>query len=284
MRVLSIAVLALSLMVVTVGSVISSAGYGLSIPDWPLALGRLVPDPLIGGIAWEFSHRVLSLITAVATLLLGGLLLATADALQRRIGTAMMAIIVVQIVLGGLGVLQEFSWLLKVMHASLAHLFVGTAAAAVALISTAGVPASDRLADPAAIRRTRAFSSMLLLQLVAGAVVRHADTKAVMLGALVLHLLLAIGVAASGITIALRIGSVVSGWRSAAAYAIGAGVIAQILLGFTVFLSAPEPGAIGQQALSYIWHAGAHVVVGALLLACSTALYIRLSRDLEPAG
>ena len=279
MRVLSIAVLALSLMLVAVGSVISSSGYGLSIPDWPLALGSLIPDPLVAGIAWEFAHRVLSLITGLATLLLGGVLLTTADALQRRLGTALMAIILVQIVLGGLGVLQEFPWLLKVMHASLAHLFVGTAAAAVALLSTDSMPASDQVADPAAIRRTRAFSSMLLLQLVAGAVVRHAETQAVMLGALVLHLLLAIGVAVSGITIALRIGSVVSGWRSAAAYAIGAGVMVQILLGVTVFLSAPEPGAIGQQPLSYIWHAGSHMVVGALLLACSTALYLRLSRD-----
>ena len=284
MKVLSIAVLALSLMLVAVGSVISSSGYGLSIPDWPLALGRLIPDPLVAGIAWEFTHRVLSLITGLATLLLGGILLTTADALQRRLGTALMAIILVQIVLGGLGVLQGFPWLLKVMHASLGHLFVGIAAAEVALLSTGGVPASDQVADPAAIRRTRAFSSMLLLQLVAGAVVRHAETQAVMLGALVLHLVLAIGVAVSGITIALRIGSVVSGWRSAAAYAIGAGVMVQILLGITVFLSAPEPGAIGQQSLSYIWHAGSHVVVGALLLACSTALYLRLSRDLEPAG
>ena len=279
MRVLSIAVFALSLMLVTVGSVISSSGHGLSIPDWPLALGSLIPDPLVAGIAWEFTHRVLSLITGLATLLLGGLLLTTADALQRRLGTAMMAIILVQIVLGGLGVLQEFPWLLKVMHASLAHLFVGTATAAVALLSTGGVPASDQVADPAAIRRTRAFASMVLLQLVAGAVVRHAETQAVMLAALVLHLLLAIGMVVTGMSIALRIGAALSGWRSAVAYAIGAGVMVQILLGITVFLSAPEPGAIGQQSLSYIWHAGLHVVVGALLLACSTALYLRLSRD-----
>ena len=279
MKVLSIAVLALSLMLVAVGSVISSSGYGLSIPDWPLALGRLIPDPLVAGIAWEFTHRVLSLITGLATLLLGGILLTTADALQRRLGTALMAIILVQIVLGGLGVLQEFPWLLKVMHASLAHLFVATAAATVALLSTGGVPGSDQGAGPAAIRRTRAFASMLLLQLVAGAVVRHAETQPVMLGALVLHLLLAIGIVVTGMSIALRIGAALSGWRSAAAYAIGAGVMVQILLGITVFLSAPEPGAIGQQPLSYIWHSGSHVVVGALLLACSTALYLRLSRD-----
>ncbi len=276
MRVLSIAVLALSLVVVAVGSVISSAGYGLAIPDWPLALGSLVPDPLVGGIAWEFAHRVLSLITAVATVLLGGLLLSTADALQRRLGTAMMGIILVQVLLGGVGVLEEFPWLLKVMHASLAHLFVGTAAAAAALTSSAGTPVPDQVADPAAIRRTRAFTSMLLLQLVAGAVVRHAPTQTVMLAALLLHHLLAVGVAISGITIALRIGSAMSGWRSAAAYTIGVGVIAQILLGITVLVSAPEPGATGQQSLSYIWHAGSHVVAGAVLLACSTALYLRL--------
>ena len=120
---------------------------------------------------------------------------------------------------------------------------------------------------------------MVLLQLVAGAVVRHAETQAVMLGALVLHLLLAIGMAVTGMSIALRIGAALSGWRSAVAYAIGAGVMVQILLGITVFLSGPEPGAIGQQSLSYIWHAGLHMVVGALLLACSTALYLRLSRD-----
>ncbi len=284
MRVLAIVVLSLSLVLVTVGSVISSSGYGLSIPDWPLAQGSLIPDPLVGGIAWAFAHRALSLITGLATLLLGGLLLTNADALLRRLGTAMMAIVLVQILVGGLGVLQEFPWLLKVMHGSLAHLFVGVAAAAVAMINTGVVPAANELPDPAAIRRTRAFSSMLLLQLVAGAVVRHAETQAVMIGALLLHLLLAIGIAITGISIALRLGSALSGWRSRVAYAIGAGIVVQVLLGFTVFVSAPEPGAIGQQSLSYIWHAGSHVVVGALLLACGSALYLRLSRDVELVG
>ena len=284
MRVLAIVVLSLSLVLVTVGSVISSSGYGLSIPDWPLAQGSLIPDPLVGGIAWAFAHRALSLITGLATLLLGGLLLTNADALLRRLGTAMMAIVLVQILVGGLGVLQEFPWLLKVMHGSLAHLFVGVAAAAVAMINTGVVPAANELPDPAAIRRTRAFSSMLLLQLVAGAVVRHAETQAVMIGALLLHLLLAIGIAITGISIALRLGSALSGWRSRVAYAIGAGIVVQVLLGFTVFVSAPEPGAIGQQSLSYIWHAGSHVVVGALLLACGSALYLRLSARCGTGG
>ena len=284
MRALSTVVFLLSLMVVMVGSVISSSGYGLSIPDWPLALGSLIPDPLVGGIAWEFAHRALSLITGLATLLLGGLLLTNADPLQRRLGTAMMAIILVQILLGGLGVLQEFPWLLKVMHASLAHLFVGVAAAAVAVINPGVAPAANGLPDPAALRRIRAFASMVLVQLVAGAVVKHAETQAVMIGALLLHLLLAIGIAITGISIALRLGSALSGGRSTLAYAIGAGIVVQVLLGFTVFVSAPEPGAIGQQPLSYVWHAGSHVVVGALLLACGTVLYLRLSRDLELAG
>ena len=282
MRALSIAVFALSLTVVMVGSVISSSGYGLSIPDWPLALGSLIPEPLVGGIAWEFAHRVLSLVTGLAALLMGGLLVTNADPLSRRLGTAMMALILIQIVLGGVGVLQEFPWLLKVMHASLAHLFVGVAAAAVVAVSPA-LPATNELPDPSAVRRTRAFSFMVLLQLVAGAVVRHAETQVVMIGALLLHLLLAIGIVVAGISIALRLGYGLSGWRSGVAYAIGAGIVVQVLLGFTVFVNAPEPGALGQQSLSYIWHAGSHVVMGSFLLACGTALHLRLSRDLELA-
>ena len=251
MKVLAGTVLFLSLTLVAVGSVVSSSGYGLAIPDWPLALGTLIPHPLVGGIAWEFAHRVLSLVTGLATFVLAGLMLAATDALQRRIGIAMMVLIVAQILLGGIGVLHEFPWLMKVMHASLAHLFVGTVAAAVAVTAATGRTPRDRV-EEGAVRRTRALASMVVLQLVAGAVVRHAETKTVMLAALLLHLVLAIGVTVSGLSIALRMGSAFSGGKSRLAYAIGGAIVVQILLGFTVLLNAPEPGATGQQSSSYI--------------------------------
>ncbi len=278
MKVLSWTVLLLSLVVLVVGSVISSSGYGLAIPDWPLAQGRLVPTPLAGGIAWEFAHRVLALATGLVSLLLGAVLLKTSDTLLQRLGNALMALIVVQIVLGGLGVLQEFPWLLRVLHAALAHLFVGLAAATVAAVHADSV-AAGKAVDSRNLRRVRAFTSMILLQMLAGAIVRHAETQGVMLGALMLHVVLAIGATIAGLSIALRLAAVLKGWRSRVAYLIGAGVLAQILLGITVLVQAPEPAATGQQSLSYIWHSVSHVVVGAVLLASGTALFLRLSRD-----
>ena len=278
MRVLSLILLFLSLIVLTVGSVISSSGYGLAIPDWPLALGGVVPTSMVAGIAWEMAHRVLALITGFISLVLGAMLLKTSDVLLRRLGSALMALILVQIVLGGLGVLYEFPWLLQVLHATLGHLFVGLAAATVVVLHPDSVTAGKAV-DSQGLRRVRSFTSMLLLQILAGAVVRHAETGAVMLGALILHLVLAIGVTVSAVTIMLRLGTVLQGWRSRIAYAIGGGVLAQIVLGFTGLLQAPEPGAPGQQSLSYVWHSGCHVLVGAILLAFGTALFLRLSRD-----
>ncbi len=278
MRVLSLTLLFLSLIVLTVGSVISSSGYGLAIPDWPLALGGMVPVSMVAGIAWELSHRMLALITGLISLVLGAMLLKTSDPLLRRLGSALMALILVQIMLGGLGVLQEFPWLLRVLHAALAHLFVGLVAATVAVLHPDSV-AAGKVVNAQGLRRVRSFISMILLQILAGVVVRHTETGAVMLGALILHLVLAIGVTVSGFTVALRLGTVLQGWRSGIAYAIGGGVLAQIFLGVTVLLQVPEPGSIGQPSLSYVWHAGSHVLVGAVLLAFGTALFLRLSRD-----
>src|ERR1700674_2091533 len=41
------------------GALVTSNDAGLSIPDWPLAYGSLHP-PMVGGIRYEFSHRVIA--------------------------------------------------------------------------------------------------------------------------------------------------------------------------------------------------------------------------------
>jgi heme A synthase len=43
-----------------VGSLVTTTGSGLSIPDWPLAYGRAVPPHWEGGIAFEYTHRVIA--------------------------------------------------------------------------------------------------------------------------------------------------------------------------------------------------------------------------------
>src|SRR5208337_5664062 len=41
------------------GALVTSNDAGLSIPDWPLAYGSLTP-PMVGGIRYEFTHRVIA--------------------------------------------------------------------------------------------------------------------------------------------------------------------------------------------------------------------------------
>lgn len=279
-KILSVALLILGFLLLVVGSVISSSGYGLAIPDWPLAQGRLVPPHLVGGIAWEFTHRVLALCATLLAVALWAALGKRSDPMARRLSGAAAAVIVIQVVVGGIGVLQEFPWLHKVLHASLSHLFVGLAAAVAALLCESGLQKASSV-DPSSLRRIRAFTSMVLLQIVAGAVVRHADSRGTMMMALLLHVLLAVGVVVAGLSTGFRLAPVLSGWRSKACYGVVGGVIIQVLLGVTVLLQIPMPDDTGQASLSYIWHSAAHILVGGFLLAAGSALYVSLRRSIS---
>ena len=46
---------------VIAGGLVTSNDAALSVPDWPLSWGRLVPT-LEGGIRYEFAHRVAALV------------------------------------------------------------------------------------------------------------------------------------------------------------------------------------------------------------------------------
>ncbi len=49
------------------GALVTSNDAGLSIPDWPLAYGSLTP-PMVGGIRYEFTHRVIATCVGLLTI------------------------------------------------------------------------------------------------------------------------------------------------------------------------------------------------------------------------
>src|SRR5258707_3025573 len=53
------------------GALVTSNDAGLSIPDWPLAYGSLTP-PMVGGIRYEFTHRVIATCIGLLTIGLAG--------------------------------------------------------------------------------------------------------------------------------------------------------------------------------------------------------------------
>src|SRR4051812_23030502 len=52
---------------VIAGALVTSNDAALSVPDWPLSWGRVVP-PLEGGIRYEFAHRALAAWVGLLTL------------------------------------------------------------------------------------------------------------------------------------------------------------------------------------------------------------------------
>ena len=108
---------------VVFGAVVRLKGAGLSCPDWPLCYGELVPS-MEFGVLFEVGHRYLA---SLVSLGLVGLTAAMffVEGARERIGKHVVVawiVLVVQIVLGGLTVLQLLaSWTVT------SHLLCGNA-------------------------------------------------------------------------------------------------------------------------------------------------------------
>src|SRR4030042_4131220 len=51
------------------GALVTSNDAGLSVPDWPLSYGSLTP-PMVGGIVYEHTHRVVASVIGLLTIVL----------------------------------------------------------------------------------------------------------------------------------------------------------------------------------------------------------------------
>jgi cytochrome c oxidase assembly protein subunit 15 len=58
-----------AIFLIVAGATVTSTGSGDTVPDWPLAYHSIVP-PLIGGIVFEYSHRVIAGITSLLVTIL----------------------------------------------------------------------------------------------------------------------------------------------------------------------------------------------------------------------
>ncbi|HET8577261.1 MAG TPA: COX15/CtaA family protein [Methylomirabilota bacterium] len=153
----------------TIGNIVSATGSGLACPDWPLCHGSLIP-PLRPDVLVEYGHRL----AAVAASLL--LVTTIAITLHRtgprgagRLGIALLALLGVQIGLGGVTVLLKLPHLISTTHLVNALLiFGGLLLIAVGTEPAAAFPGSFKLA-----RLARAGLVVLLVQLALGGYVRH---------------------------------------------------------------------------------------------------------------
>ena len=134
---------------VTLGGIVRVTNSGDACPDWPLCHGQLIP-PLDYHTMLEYSHRLSA--TVVGVLVLVALYLAWRHYRGSRptlISTsAGMLLVIAAVVLGGLTVLSELTWWVRLIHLGLAELVV--ASMAVAWVSSGPIEGSI---SPEAIER-----------------------------------------------------------------------------------------------------------------------------------
>jgi cytochrome c oxidase assembly protein subunit 15 len=160
----------------TAGALVTSNDAGLSIPDWPLAYGSMVP-PFVGGIRYEFSHRVIAGVVATLTVVLAVWLWRVEKRKWvRTFGWIALGTVVTQAIIGGLTVVLRQPIPISVAHACVAQIFF-CSLISLALFTSRWwqqeLPQIDDTGSPQLRTISILTASATFLQLVLGAAVRH---------------------------------------------------------------------------------------------------------------
>jgi len=170
---------------VIAGGLVTSTQSGLSVPDWPLSYGQVMP-PMVGGILYEHGHRMVATFVGMLTI---GLAVWLWRKERRRwmrvLGFVALGAVIAQGVLGGLTVLFLLPTPISVSHAALAQTFFALVSS-IALFtskwwmaeSPEGTldersPSLGRQTDVGLVRLTFLTVCAVYVQLILGALMRH---------------------------------------------------------------------------------------------------------------
>jgi cytochrome c oxidase assembly protein subunit 15 len=158
------------------GALVTSNDAGLSIPDWPLAYGSLTP-PMVGGIRYEFTHRVIATCVGLLTIGLAAWLWKSEErSWVRWLGLAALGGVIAQGILGGMTVRMFQPPPVSAAHATLAQLFFSTVVAIAVFTSAWWNSSLSEIEDPGSpgVRTLVVWTlAAVFLQLILGAAFRH---------------------------------------------------------------------------------------------------------------
>lgn len=271
------------------GALVTNNDAGDSVPDWPLAesggglFHRLVP-PFVGGIRFEYSHRVIAGIVSIMTLVLAIWITARdRRPLAKRLGWIALALVVAQAVLGGIRVLEADPFISATAHATLAQIFFITLVGIALYVSPWWRSELPHLEDSGSPRATTLgwwTTIVILAQILLGAAFRHG-----LLG-IVPHLIgagvVTVMVVWTGRVVKSRFRGVRDLRRRVMWLHLFFGI--QILLGFAAWWAMTSGIAAVQPTFLYVTLTAAHVVGGALTIAASVLLALTCQRLTRPEG
>ena len=173
-----------TVVLVLAGSLVTSTGSGLAVPDWPTSYGwnmfTFPPAMWVGGIFYEHGHRLIASTVGFLTIVLAvWLWLADPRRWMKRLGAIALGTVILQGVLGGLTVLFFLPTSISTAHAGLAELFF-CLTVAIAVFSSPGL-AQRRRARVGRRRRSAVplwpRRSLIYGQILVGATMRHSGRR-----------------------------------------------------------------------------------------------------------
>ena len=167
-----------TILLLIAGALVTSNEAALSVPDWPLSYGTLTP-PMVGGIRYEHSHRVIAGGLGVLTVALAILIWVKDNRRWLRwFGVTAVAGVVVQAILGGEVVRQLLHYWLPVMHACFAQIVFAAVLSIAVFTSRWWVSEQPQVEDsgsPSIHTLATANAVVIFCQVVLGAGFRHQD-------------------------------------------------------------------------------------------------------------
>jgi cytochrome c oxidase assembly protein subunit 15 len=167
-----------TILLLIAGALVTSNEAALSVPDWPLSYGTLTP-PMVGGIRYEHSHRVIAAVLGVLSIVLAVWVWAKDERRWLRwFSVIAVAGIAAQGILGGEVVRQLLHYWLPVAHACFAQI-VFAALLSIAVFTSrwwiSDQPQVEDTGSPSIHSLAIANAAVIYLQVILGAGFRHKE-------------------------------------------------------------------------------------------------------------
>ena len=174
-------VVACTVLLIVAGSLVTSHGAGLSVPDWPTSYGwnmfTFPPSMWVANIWYEHGHRLIASSVGLLTIILAvWLWLAESERRWLRwLGVVALGAVIAQGLLGGLTVLYFLPPAVSTAHAGLAEIFF-CLTVAIALFTSPGWKAGygEAAVDDGQLRSIATTTTVIIyIQILIGATMRH---------------------------------------------------------------------------------------------------------------